>query len=70
MSNAGSQVHAFYRQVAKERKVWTMRDAGGFPSLPTSDGSRSMPFWSSLSRVQKIIAGVPAYAGFQPHELS
>ena len=29
-----------------------------------------MPFWSSLSRVQKIIGNVPAYAKFEPHELS
>lgn len=29
-----------------------------------------MPFWSSLSRVQKIISSVPAYTNFRPHELS
>ena len=31
---------------------------------------RSQPFWSSLSRVQKIIKNVPAYAGFEPYEIS
>lgn len=28
-----------------------------------------MPFWSSRSRVQRIIATVPAYAGFEPVEI-
>ena len=29
-----------------------------------------MPFWSSLSRVQKAIQDVPAYNVFEPEELS
>ena len=29
-----------------------------------------MPFWSSLSRAKKIVANVPAYAGFEPVEMS
>ncbi len=29
-----------------------------------------MPFWSSRSRVERIIRTVPAYAGFQPDEIS
>ena len=29
-----------------------------------------MPFWSSRSRVETLIATVPAYAGFQPRELA
>jgi hypothetical protein len=43
-------------------------DEGGFPAPNTPDG-RAMPFWSSLSRVQRIIKTVPAYRGFQPHEI-
>ena len=70
MSQAASQAWAFYRDVAKNRKVWTIRDAGGFPAPKASDGSRAQPFWSSLSRVQRIIKTAPAYTGFQPHEIS
>jgi hypothetical protein len=29
-----------------------------------------MPFWSTRSRVERIIASVPAYAGFRPVEIS
>jgi hypothetical protein len=29
-----------------------------------------MPFWSSRSRVERIIETVPAYRGFSPHRLS
>ena len=28
-----------------------------------------MPFWSSRSRVERIIASVPAYAGFEVDEI-
>lgn len=70
MSNAAAHAHAFYRQVAKDRKVWTVRDEGGYPAPKTRTGVRAQPFWSSLSRVKKIIATVPAYAGFTPEEFS
>jgi hypothetical protein len=29
-----------------------------------------MPVWSSLARVERIIANIPAYRGFAPVELS
>lgn len=29
-----------------------------------------MPFWSTLSRVRRIIRTVPAYRGFTPHAVS
>ena len=70
MTNAASQAWAFYRGVAKNQKVWTIRDDGGFPALKTPDGKRSQPFWSSLSRVEKIIKTAPSYAGFEPYEIS
>jgi hypothetical protein len=56
--------------VAKEKRLWTVRDSGGFPSPLNADGQRSQPFWSSLSRVEKIIKTVPAYTVFEPFELS
>lgn len=70
MSQAASQYSAFARDVAQHGRVWTVRDAGGFPAPKTLGGNRAMPFWSSLARVERIIATVPAYAGFQPFEIS
>ena len=70
MSQASSQAWAFYRDVAKNWKLWTVCDAGGYPCPVTSSGKRAQPFWSSLSRVERIIKTVPAYAGFEPEEVS
>ncbi|NLF32030.1 MAG: DUF2750 domain-containing protein [Planctomycetes bacterium] len=70
MSQAGSQATALYRQVAETRAVWTVRDEGGFPAPKNAAGQRAQPFWSSRSRVERIIRTVPAYAGFEPHEIS
>ena len=68
MSQAASQAAAFYREVARERRVWSLRDSGGFPA-PQGDGGRSMPFWSSRRRVETIIKNVAAYHGFEPYEI-
>jgi hypothetical protein len=70
VSQASSQAWAFYREVAVTRAVWTVRDQGGFPAPETSSGKRAQPFWSSRSRVELIIKTVPAYASFEPHEVS
>lgn len=70
MEQSASQAHAFYKDVAKNKKVWTIRDEGGYPAPKTRTGQRSQPFWSTLSRVQKIIKNVPAYNDFEPVELS
>jgi hypothetical protein len=35
-----------------------------------SEGVRTQPFWSSRSRVEKIIATVAAYEGFEPVEIT
>ena len=70
MSQAASQYAAFWRDVKKNRRVWTVKDGGGFPAPKTRTGQRAMPFWSTLSRVQRIVRTVPAYAGFIPHEIS
>jgi len=70
MSQAASQAHAFYREVAKSALLWTIRDEGGFPAPPGTDGIRAQPFWSSQARAERIIATVPAYAAFQVVEIS
>jgi hypothetical protein len=60
---------AFVREVAAQSRVWTLRDSGGIPTATGSNGT-AMPFWSSLSRVEQVIATVPAYSDFEPSELS
>ncbi len=70
MNNASAQYDVFASEVAQTREVWTIRDAGGFPAPKNSEGIRAHPFWSSLSRVQRIVKNVHAYAGFQPVEIS
>jgi hypothetical protein len=70
MSQSASQAAVFYRDVAATRRVWTIRDEGGFPAPLTRSGRRAQPFWSSLSRVERVIKRIPAYAGFQPVELT
>jgi len=70
MTGAASQASAFYRDVARNRKLWTIRDASGYPAPMGTGGKRAHPFWSSLPRVEKVVASVPAYAGFVPDEIS
>ncbi|MFB4276921.1 DUF2750 domain-containing protein [Nonomuraea sp. MTCD27] len=69
MSQSGAQAAAFFRDVAPHRTVWTVQDENGCPAPMTSSGRRSMPFWSSLSRVEKIIRTAPAYAAMEPREI-
>ena len=66
---SASQAAAFYREVADSGVVWTVRDEGGFPAPLNHDGERTQPFWSSRTRVDRIIASVPAYKGFAPVEI-
>lgn len=70
MSQAASQASAFYKEVARTKVVWTVKDDRGFPAPKTSSGRRAQPFWSSRSRAERIIKNVPAYKGFMPHEIS
>ena len=69
MSNSATQARSFYEDVSKIGKVWTIRDDNGIPAPEGDAGIRAMPFWSSLSRVEKIIESVPAYKEFEPIEL-
>ena len=68
MSAAASQAAAFYREVARQRVVWTIRDASGYPAPGTAEG-RAQPFWSSRSRAERVISMVEAYRGFEPVEI-
>jgi hypothetical protein len=70
MTGSAASAAAFYRDVAQSRTVWAIRDAGGFPSPKNLSGKRAMPFWSTSSRAEKVIANVAAYAGFEPVAIS
>lgn len=70
MSQSASQAAAFYRDAVKSQTVWTLRDAGGYPAPKNREGVRAQPFWSSRSRAEKIVATVPAYAGFEVVEVA
>jgi hypothetical protein len=48
--------------------VWTLRDERGFPAPATPEG-RAQPFWSSQSRVERILKSVEAYREFEPVEI-
>lgn len=60
---------AFYKEVAQNGSIWTIRDNAGFPAPLNNDGKRAQPFWSSKSRAENIIRTVPAYSGFELFEL-
>jgi Protein of unknown function (DUF2750) len=69
VSQAASQAAAFYTQSVENDAVWTVRDEGGYPAPKNSEGRRAQPFWSSRSRVERVIENVPAYDGFEPEEI-
>ena len=69
MSQAASQAAAFYRQSVENDAVWTVRDERGYPTVTNREGRRAQPFWSSRSRVERVIKNVPAYKGFEPEEI-
>jgi Protein of unknown function (DUF2750) len=52
MTQAASQAAVFYRNLVRDRRVWTIFDDGGYPAPMTSSG-RAMPFWSSKARAER-----------------
>lgn len=69
LSQSAAQANTFYCDVAKNGKVFSLRDKNGFPAPKGDGGKRSMPFWSTRSRVEKVIATVPDYSKFEVVEL-
>ena len=70
VSQAASQAAIFYRDVAKNLRLWTVEDDDGVPAPKNREGTRCMPLWSSQGRVEKIIKTAPAYSTFRPLEMS
>jgi len=65
MSQSSAQASAFYKDIALSGNVWSIRDKDGIPAPVGDSGKRSMPFWSSAKRAEKVINNVPAYQGFE-----
>jgi hypothetical protein len=70
MSIAAAQADNFITEAIASGFVWAVKDGGGFPTSTNASGETAMPFWSLESRASKVVGSVPAYAGFQPHQLS
>jgi hypothetical protein len=70
MSKSSLHADAFYKDVAKHLVIFGIKDDAGVPAPLGDNGKRSMPFWSSRSRAQKIVANVDAYLGFVIFEIS
>ncbi|MEV4134095.1 hypothetical protein AB0J72_18230 [Dactylosporangium sp. NPDC049742] len=50
MRASGAQAAAFFREVARHRTVWWVRDDQGSPAPLLSTGERAFPYWSSEFR--------------------
>ena len=69
MSLSAAHAAAFRREVPREGRVWSIRDAAGYPAPPDENGCRAMPFWSKPSRAERVVGAVPAYRGFDVVEI-
>lgn len=65
MSLSAAHTAAFRREVPSEGRVWSIRDARGFPAPALPDGGRAMPFWSKRSRAERVVGAVAAYGDFR-----
>lgn len=69
MTTSAAQAATFYSEALASGTVWGVRDVNGFPAPVNGDGVRAMPFWSTRSRAERVLANVAAYAGFEPVEV-
>jgi uncharacterized protein DUF2750 len=69
VTQSAAQADAFYREVLRDGSVWTIRDGGSFPAPVGDSGKRTVPFWSSRSRAQKITIDVDPYRDMEVVEI-
>jgi hypothetical protein len=69
MGNSALQAAAFYRDVARQGFLYTIRDEGGYPAPLRGDGRRAQPFWSSETRIARVARACPEYAAFAPERV-
>ncbi|MCM4080697.1 DUF2750 domain-containing protein [Paractinoplanes hotanensis] len=65
MSLSGAHRAAFRREVAREGRVFSIRDPEGMPAPAGDDGRRAVPFWSKATRAGRVVDQVAAYRGFE-----
>src|SRR5205807_9032615 len=53
VSQSAGQVAAFFREVARHRLLWCVRDDQGSPAPKTTSGKRAVPYWSSRARAKR-----------------
>ncbi|WP_405639074.1 DUF2750 domain-containing protein [Streptomyces sp. NBC_00019] len=53
MSNSGAHAAGFFREVARTRTVWWVRDDDGSPAPLSTSGQPAFPYWSSQTRAQR-----------------
>jgi hypothetical protein len=53
VGQSASQAAAFFREIARHRLAWFVRDDQGSPAPKTESGKRVFPFWSSQARARR-----------------
>ncbi|MFG3243062.1 DUF2750 domain-containing protein [Streptomyces sp. NPDC048157] len=53
VSTSGAQAAAFFREIARTRTVWWVRDDDGSPTPISSSGKPAFPYWSSKTRAER-----------------
>lgn len=65
MSLSGAHKAAFRREVEQDGRVFSIRDAQGYPAPADDSGHRSVPFWSRPTRARRVAGQVDAYRDFE-----
>jgi hypothetical protein len=60
---AGAHAHQFFRDVAKNKSVWTLGTSKG-PITFESHGTQVMALFSTRKRAEKLVATAPGYEKF------
>ena len=69
MSTSAAHAAAFYADLSRGSSVWTIRADEGFPSFMNGSGQEVMPFWSRRTRVDRVVARVPAFSALSVVEI-
>lgn len=69
--SAAPHVKAFCDDVVESKRIWTIQfPEGDYIKWENSDGSETMPVWSSKSRVKKVMGHEEAFEGASPVSFS
>ncbi len=70
LTTPAAEASAFFREVARDGIVWTLRDRGGLPAPTRPDHRRVQPFWSSRARAVRCAVVADGFGGFEPVMIS